>query len=221
MLVGFNQISLRILLFYVGSLAIIMSIQPWHTVNPAESPFVSVFAAIGILGAASIVNFVVLSSALSAGNSAIFSTRRMLYGLAIHKHAPKSFSRLSARKTPSNALFFSTLVIGLSVILNYIIPAGAFLLVSGIATIYFIFIWAILLICHLKYLKEKPLRPKHRLYSAPYTNYVTLIFLFNVRIILLFLPEIRWALLISPTWFISLWLIYHYKYQKNINKRKD
>lgn len=209
-----NQIPLRILLFYVGALLVIMSIQPWYTVDPSASPFVTVFSVIGIAAAASIVNFVVLSSALSAGNSAIFSTSRMLYGLAHHRHALDKFSQLSARKTPSNALFFSTLIIGLSVILNYIIPEGAFILVSGISTICFIFIWGVLLICHLRYLKTGPLRPKHRLFFAPYTNYITLLFLVGVLVILFFLPETRIALLLSPIWFISLLVIYQLKHNK-------
>ncbi|ETJ01104.1 MAG: D-serine/D-alanine/glycine transporter, partial [Veillonella dispar DORA_11] len=82
-----NNIPLRIILFYVGSLAIIMSIYPWTAVNPAASPFVAVFTAVGITAAAGIVNFVVLTSAASATNSGIFSTGRMIYALAKRGHA--------------------------------------------------------------------------------------------------------------------------------------
>ena len=77
-----NQIPIRVLLFYVGALFIIMSIYPWSAIVPTESPFVQVFAAVGIAAAAGVVNFVVLTSAASACNSAIFSTSRMIYSMA-------------------------------------------------------------------------------------------------------------------------------------------
>lgn len=209
-----NNIPIRILLFYIGSLAIIMSINPWDTINPAESPFVTVFSAIGIAGAAGIINFVVLSSALSAANSAIFSTSRMLYGLANNNHASEKFKVLSSRKTPSNALFFSTLVVGATVILNYIVPEGAFSLASGIATVCFIYIWAIIVICHLKYLKEIKNRIGFKMPFAPYSNYASLVFLGSVVVILAFLPETRISLLLTPLWFIGLFICYELKFKK-------
>lgn len=100
-----NQIPIRVLLFYVGALLIIMSIYPWKAIVPSESPFVQVFAAVGIATAAGIVNFVVLTSAASACNSAIFSTSRMVFSMAKDRNAPESFARLNGRKVPSNALF--------------------------------------------------------------------------------------------------------------------
>ncbi|MDN8674817.1 amino acid permease, partial [Staphylococcus aureus] len=75
-------------IFYIGSLAVIMSIYPWNAIDPTESPFVRVFLAAGIVAAAGVVNFVVLTSAASACNSAIFSTSRMVYGLAKDNNAP-------------------------------------------------------------------------------------------------------------------------------------
>ncbi|GAB49358.1 amino acid permease, partial [Mobilicoccus pelagius] len=77
-----NSIPIRVVLFYVLSLAVIMMVTPWDEVDPAVSPFVNMFALAGIVGAASIMNFVVLTSAASSANSGIFSTSRMLYGLA-------------------------------------------------------------------------------------------------------------------------------------------
>lgn len=100
-----NQIPIRVLLFYVGALLIIMSIYPWNAIVPTESPFVQVFAAVGIAAAAGVVNFVVLTSAASACNSAIFSTSRMIYSMAKDHNAPESFARVNQRKVPANALF--------------------------------------------------------------------------------------------------------------------
>ena len=89
-----NSIPIRIIIFYLGALVVIMSVYPWNAINPAESPFVQVFVAVGIAAAAGIVNFVVLTSAASACNSAIFSTSRMVYSLAKDKNAPVPFAKL-------------------------------------------------------------------------------------------------------------------------------
>lgn len=83
-----NSVPIRILVFYVGALTVIMSIIPWNNINPEESPFVRLFALIGIPFAAGIINFVVLTAAASSCNSGIFSNSRMLFGLSNQKQAP-------------------------------------------------------------------------------------------------------------------------------------
>ncbi|CAM3281280.1 amino acid permease [Vagococcus fessus] len=208
-----NNIPIRILLFYIGSLAVIMSIQPWNTIDPTKSPFVTVFSTIGIVGAASIINFVVLSSALSACNSAIFSTSRMLYGLAANDNAPKPFAKLTKRKNPSLSLYFSTMVVGITVVLNYIMPEGVFSLISGISTVCFLFIWAIILICHIKYIKSNKERGSFRMPFAPFSNYLSLAFLALIIVILAILPDMRFSLIISPLWFLGLFIMYEMKYK--------
>ncbi|WP_313019561.1 amino acid permease, partial [Macrococcoides bohemicum] len=77
-----NSVPMRIVLFYIGSLIIIMSITPWDKIDPNESPFVKFFGLIGIGFAASLINFVVITSAASSCNSGIFSNSRMLFGLS-------------------------------------------------------------------------------------------------------------------------------------------
>ena len=141
-----NNIPIRVIIFYIGALIVIMSIYPWNSINPEKSPFVQVFAAVGIAAAAGIVNFVVLTSAASACNSGIFSTSRMIYSLAKEGNAPASMTKFTSRQVPSNALFFSTAVILASVILNYIMPEGVFTLVTSVSTVCFIFIWGITVI---------------------------------------------------------------------------
>ena len=118
-----NNIPIRVVFFYLGSLAVIMSIYPWNSIDPNKSPFVQVFAAVGILAAASIINFVVLTSATSAANSALFSTSRMIYSLSESNNAPSVMKKLNSRKVPSNALFLSSAVVLIavvSIIYNYI-----------------------------------------------------------------------------------------------------
>ena len=101
-----NNIPIRIIIFYIGALIVIMSVYPWNAIDPTESPFVQVFVAVGIVAAAGIINFVVLTSAASACNSAMFSTSRMVYSLAKEKNAPEKMANLNKRQVPANALLF-------------------------------------------------------------------------------------------------------------------
>lgn len=206
-----NQIPIRVLLFYVGALLIIMSIYPWKAIVPSESPFVQVFAAVGIATAAGIVNFVVLTSAASACNSAIFSTSRMVFSMAKDRNAPESLARLNGRKVPSNALFFSTLVILVAIILNYVMPEGVFTLITSVSTVCFIFVWGIMVICHLKYRRTQPEianRSHFKLPLYPFSNYLILAFLAFVLVVLALAEDTRVALFVTPVWFILMAGIY-------------
>ena len=212
-----NNIPIRILIFYIGALIVIMSIYPWNAINPTESPFVQVFVAVGIAAAAGIVNFVVLTSAASACNSAIFSTSRMVYSLAKDKNAPVPFAKLTSRKVPSNALFFSTVVILIAVVLNYVMPEGVFTLITSISTVCFIFIWGITVISHLKYRKTRPDLAKvnkFKLPLYPFSNYLILAFLAFVLVVLALAEDTRVALFVTPVWFIMLIAIYKIRKMK-------
>lgn len=206
-----NNIPIRILIFYIGALIVIMSIYPWNAINPLESPFVQVFVAIGIVAAAGIINFVVLTSAASACNSAIFSTSRMVYTLAKDNNAPIPFTKLTTNKVPSNALFFSTIVILIGVVLNYVMPEGVFTLITSISTVCFIYIWGITVISHLKYRKTRPHLAKRNKFKMPFyplSNYLILTFLAFVLVVLALAEDTRVALFVTPAWFILLVVIY-------------
>jgi D-serine/D-alanine/glycine transporter len=213
-----NNIPIRILIFYIGALIVIMSVYPWNAINPLESPFVQVFVAVGIAAAAGIVNFVVLTSAASACNSAVFSTSRMIYSLAKDNNAPVPFTKLTANKVPSNALFFSTVIILFAVVLNYIMPEGVFTLITSISTVCFIFIWGITVICHLKYRKTRPDLAKVNTFKMPlhpFSNYLILVFLAFVLVVLGLAEDTRIALFVTPVWFILLVAIYKVRESKN------
>ncbi|MEI1420307.1 amino acid permease [Bacillus cabrialesii] len=213
-----NNIPVRVLLFYIGALLVIMSIYPWDVINPSESPFVQVFVAVGIVGAASIINFVVLTSAASACNSAVFSTSRMVYSLAKDNNAPESMAKLTQRKVPSNALFFSAIVILIGVTLNYIMPEGVFTLITSISTVCFIYIWGITVICHMKYRKTRPelaKTNKFKLPLYPFTNYLILAFLAFILVVLALAEDTRVSLFVTPVWFILLIVIYKVRKAKH------
>ncbi|WP_127009196.1 amino acid permease [Veillonella sp. CHU110] len=206
-----NNIPLRIILFYIGSLAIIMSIYPWIAVDPNSSPFVAVFNAVGILAAASIVNFVVLTSAASATNSGIFSTSRMIYALSKRGHAPSRMRRLTNHSVPYQATLFSAAALLFTVVLNYVMPESVFIMITSISTFCFIYIWAIIVVCHLKYRKTNPELAKQSTFKMPlypFMNYLILAFFVFILVVLALQSDTRIALMFTPFWFLLLWAFY-------------
>ena len=211
-----NNIPIRIILFYLGSLFVIMSIYPWNSLDANNSPFVEVFLEIGITVAASLINLVVLSAAASACNSAIYSTGRMLRSLSQEGSAPKKFRQLTSHRVPGNALVFSTIVIFISVLLNYVMPSEVFTLVSSIATTCFLFIWGILVYTHLKYRKSMLGKKEHtfKMPYYPYSNFLVFAYMIFICLVLFLGKDTRIALLLTPVWFIGLLIIYRMKYEK-------
>ncbi len=146
------------MLFYVGALIILMSVTPWTEFKAGQSPFIAMFSLAGLGMAATVVNLVVLTSAMSSANSGIYSTSRMVYGLAHDGDAPKLFGRLSSRKVPQNALFLSCVLLLAGVALLY---AGkdvgvAFDMVTTVSAVCFMFVWSIILASYLVYRKRRP-----------------------------------------------------------------
>ena len=213
-----NKIPLRILFFYVGALFVILTINPWEQLNASSSPFVQVFSLVGIPIAAGIINFVVLTSAASACNSGLFSTSRILFNLSKHGEGPAKLSKLNKNHVPSNALFTSAIVLSVGALLSKLIPEMAFGIVTTISAICFIWVWSIILISHIRYKKTRPDLHEKSSFKAPFTpfiNYVILIFFVGLLIIMLIAPATRTALLLTPIWFILLFVFYLIK-RKNI-----
>lgn len=201
-----NSIIMRILIFYVGALMAIMSIQPWTNYSAHQSPFVQVFAGIGITAAAGIINFVVLTAAASSLNSALFTTGRMLFSLnsASDRSEQNALGRLNKRNLPMNAIILSTLFIGLAVVINYLLPASAFEVITSVASATFVVIYAVLIIAHLMYRKSNDFKQGQHQYlmpGAPYTDYLTLTFLIGIFMILLFTKETQATAVLALVWF--------------------
>ncbi|MFJ7746360.1 amino acid permease [Peribacillus sp. NPDC097295] len=213
-----NKIPFRILLFYVGAIVVILCVNPWTQLDAASSPFVEVFALIGIPIAAGIINFVVLTSAASAGNSGLFSTSRMLYALSNNNEAPAPLKKLNKHAVPSNALVTSTIVVSIGALLSKVIPEQAFTIVTTISAICFIWVWSIILISHIRYTKKRPdLRAKStfRAPLTPFINYVILGLFAFILIVMLFAEATRSSLLLTPIWFLLLVVLYNFRKNKS------
>jgi AAT family amino acid transporter len=211
----------RILIFYVGALFVIMSIYPWEEIGTKGSPFVLTFEKIGIPGAAGIINFVVLTAALSSCNSGIFSTARMLFNLAEHGEAPPSFGKVTKSGVPGIAVLASAGALLIGVVLNYIVPAKVFTWVTSIATFGAIWTWGVILLSQIRY--RKSLDPgeskalKYKMPLFPYTSYIALAFLVFVIGLMAYNPDTRIALYIGPFFLVFLVAVY---YIKGFHKRE-
>lgn len=208
-----NSIPVRILLFYVLSLATIMIVTPWRAVAADRSPFVDLFILAGLPAAAGIVNFVVMTSAASSANGGIFSTSRMLFGLAGAGQAPGPFKRLSGRGIPANGLVFSVACLALGTLVMYVVPdlMEAFTLITTLSAILFIFIWSIILAAYLAYRKQRPHLHAQSEFPMPageIMSWLGLLFFAFVLITLTLKQDTRAALYIAPLWFIGLGVAY-------------
>ncbi|WP_424809544.1 D-serine/D-alanine/glycine transporter [Rhodococcus sp. 27YEA15] len=204
-----NSIPIRILLFYVVALAVIIMVTPWREISAENSPFVAMFTLAGLGIAASVINFVVLTSAASSANSGIYSTSRMVFGLAQEGDAPKKLGRLNSRKVPANALMFSCIFLLASLIL---LASGdsvinAFTVVTTISALCFMFVWTIILASYLVYRKRRPHLHEASKFKMPggvVMCWVVLAFFVFIVWALTTKDDTRQALLVTPIWFLVL-----------------
>lgn len=211
-----NSIPVRIIIFYVLALVVIMTVTPWRQVVPGKSPFVELFVLAGIPAAASLINFVVLTSATSSSNSGIFSTSRMIYGLAEENHAPKAFSKLSKAAVPSRALLFSCFILLLGATMVYVVPnlVTAFTLVTTLSAVLFMFVWSLILFAYIAYRRKRPQLHEASKYKMPggvFMCWACLVFFVFVLVLLTLQADTRAALMASPVWFVLLAIGYAVK----------
>ncbi|GAA1482980.1 amino acid permease [Gordonia sinesedis] len=207
-----NSVPFRIGVFYVGSLIVILSVRSWRDFQEGQSPFVSVFSYIGIPGAAGLVNFILLTAALSSCNSGIYSTGRMLRSLAQRGDAPRVLDRLSGRKVPVTGIVLSAAVMAIGVVVNVIDPARAFTYITSVSTVGIIVVWGTILLCHMAY-RVKVARGElpasdYRVPGAPVTTWLALAFLLLVFVLLFFSDGGRVALVVGGVWFAGVAVSY-------------
>ena len=208
-----NSIPARVIIFYVLALGVIMSVQPWDLIDPDKSPFVEMFSFIGVLIAFHIVNFVVLTSAASSANSGVFSTSRVMYGLAREKNAPSVFAKLSDRHIPRNALILTAFCISPSIILVMLSDSvmDAFSLVAGVSSVLYLSVWGLILVSYLCYLRKYPERHAESNFKMPagrFMSWAGLVFFAIIVVMLAMNKESRMALLAAPVWVLFLALMY-------------
>ena len=200
-----NGVILRIIIFYIATLFIIMSLYPWNKIDGNVSPFVDVFTKIGIYKAAAVMNLVAITAALSSLNSGIYGTGRMLYNLGNQGNAIALFTRLGKNGVPYIATIFSVIFILIAVILNYLHPKQIFNTLLAVATIAAIFNWIAILIAQISFRKKVDISQiKYKMPFYPASSIIAIIFFILVIITMLQMDSMKLAVYISPIWLITL-----------------
>lgn len=202
-----NQLPVRIILFYVLAIVAILLAIPWDKVSTSSSPFVQALGATGIKNAGSIINFVVISAAVSSTNSFIYSAGRLLFSINYDGKSKFShiFGKLNKRQLPQNALIFSACMIGIGLILTLVMQ-DAFNFISSTATSMFLIIWSIMVLTHMKFRKVTPVDqiPDYKLPFYPWLDILDLIFFGAMIIILLIFEKYRIPMISALAIFIIL-----------------
>lgn len=183
-----RTVIFRLLVFYVGSVLLLTMLLPYTAYSGGESPFVTFFGKIGIEGADIIMNLVVLTAVLSSLNAGLYSTGRILHSMAVSGSAPASFAKMNKNGVPYVGIAVTAIVTAIGVVLNAVVPAAAFEIALNLASLGIITAWAVIILCQLKlwYLARKGeiARPDFRMFAAPYSGIITLLFLFGVLVLM-------------------------------------
>ncbi len=213
----------RILIFYIGAIFVILCIYPWDRLGQVGSPFVQTFAKIGIPIAAGLINFVVITAALSGSNSGIYSASRMLYTLADKKQLPRRFTILSRGGVPFYSVLAVSVGILLGIVLNVVVPliykqtASIFVQVYSASILPGMIPWFVILVSQVKFRQVHQTQYADHPFKmplSPYTNYLTLIFLVVVLGFMFINSETRTSIIIGALFIVIMGVIYFFKYGK-------
>lgn len=212
-----NQIVYRILIFYIGAIGVLMCLFPWNQLAQGGSPFVLIFQSLNSHGVANVLNFVVLVAAISVYNSCIYCNSRMLHGLAMQGNAPRVLQRVNRRGIPVYAAGVSASITALCVLINYLMPGKAFQFLMMLVVAALVVNWLMISWTHLKFRKAMLQRHHQTTFQSimsPWSNYLTIAFIFGILIIMSITPDMRLAVMLVPIWLIVLAVVYQLKYRK-------
>jgi len=218
-----NQVLFRILIFYVGALFILFSLMPWRTITADTSPFVEVFNSLNSLNftigettysftkiIANVLNVIVLTAALSVYNSCVYSNSRMLYGLAEQGNAPKFLKKVNKNHSPIAAILVSAVLVGVTIIINKIIPDKALDILMSLVVSSLIINWIMISLTHFYFKKQKikeGIKTKFPTIFYPISNIISLLFLVGV-LIMMYFTGLKISVELIPIWLILLFISY-------------
>jgi GABA permease len=193
-----NWVVTRVLFFYVGSILLVVCLVPWNSAG-IVTPYVSALNAMGIPAAAQIMNAVVLTAVLSALNSGLYASSRMLFALTRRGDAPEGLAKLNRHGVPARAILLGTLFGYGAVVMSYVSPDTVFaFLVNSYGTVA-IFVYVLIAISQLRLRarleKEDPARLRVRMWAYPYLTYLAIAGMLGIVLAMAFIPEQRTPLI--------------------------
>ncbi|EXH22245.1 amino acid permease family protein [Acinetobacter baumannii 1271651] len=207
-----NAVPVRILLFYVLTIFVLMSIFPWNQIGSQGSPFVQIFENLGIKSAANILNIVVVTAAISAINSDVFGAGRMLYGMANRGQAPRIFQKLSRNGVP----WMTVVVMAGGLFIwggrNYLIPENVFVIIASIATFATVWVWLMILLSQVAMRRKLSTAEIKALdfpvFGWPYAPAFAIGFMVFILVMMGYFPDSRPAIYVGITWLALLTIAY-------------
>lgn len=189
----------RVLVFYIGSIFLVVAIVPWNDTTRMARPYVSVMEALQIPAAATVMSIVILTAVLSALNSGLFASSRMLMALARRGDAPAAFAKLDARGVPVAAILASTALGYVTVVMSYVSPDRIFaFLVNSYGTVA-IFVYVLIAVAELRLRRrlerEMPERLRMRMWGYPWLTRIVIIAMLAIVAAMSVIPEQRASLL--------------------------
>ena len=209
---AFRSTVFRLILFYLLTLALVLAIVPWTAAGIEESPFVKVMRALRVPAAAGIFNFVILVAALSAMNSQLYITTRMMFSLSRAGHAPRRFGLLNRRSVPVQALLLSSIGIALATVLSIVAPKSAFILMVSISAFGAMFTWMMIFITHYRFRRARALTGaaplRFRMVGFPVTTLLGAALMAAVLLTTAFTDAFRMTLVFGLPFLICLSVTY-------------
>jgi AAT family amino acid transporter len=211
-----RNIVYRLIGFYVLAIAIMVTMVPWNQTGSSSalggSPFVTAFAAAHIPSAAAIMNFVVLTAALSSVNTNLYLSTRMLFSLGRGGYAPEWMGKVSSNGVPHRALVASTAGIVAAILLAIFAPKNAFLMLYGTAVAGMLFVWLVILNTHLCFRRaitsERLLRLPMRLRAHPFFTVIGIVLLLAISATTFFVDGLQWSVPAFSVFLAAISLLY-------------
>ena len=196
-----NWVVTRVLFFYVGSILLVVCLVPWNSAA-ITAPYVSALNAMGVPYAPAIMNAVVLTAVLSALNSGLYASSRMLFALTQRGDAPRAFAKLSPHGVPKRAILLGTLFGYASVVMSYVSKDTVFaFLVNSYGTVA-IFVYVLIAVSQLRLRarleKEDPAKLRVRMWGYPYLTYVAIAGMLGIVLAMAFIAEQRIPSFLRP-----------------------
>lgn len=211
-----RSIVWRLILFYVAAIAIMVAMVPWNQSSNSSSvsgsPFVTAFVAVRLPFAAAIMNFVVLTAALSSVNTNLYLSTRMLYSLGQEGYVSRWMAKVSRNGVPHRALLASTGGIIAAILLAIFAPKNAFLMLYGAAVAGMLFVWLVILRTHLRFRKaltsERLLRLPMRLRAHPLFTLAGIVLIIAVAVTTFFVEGLQWSVPAFSVFLVLISLFY-------------
>ncbi len=171
-----NTVAARVLLFYLGSISLILCVVPWHRLVPGHSPFVSAMQALGIPGAPLAMSIIVLIAVLSCLNSSLYVTSRVLFEMAAHHDAPAFLVRTGRGQVPRRAILAGTAVALCVAVASSISPDGVFAFLLNASGALILLVYLLICLAQIRLrgaMRHEGRRPAFAMWLFPFLSWAT------------------------------------------------